>query len=222
MGASAGAGRAGLALALFLAAAVVPAQQPSPSPSPSPAPSPSLTVMEMAEQVIDALEAVAEDPCRKAQEEGLPCFPATSTAVQGPRVSVRESLGLKLPEEQWSPGRPPTEKELKTFRPGPQGEVVNLVAFDPGCVGKSALKSLKGRSDTYWVYRLRDAQGERLALLDRPLDAAHFQGHVEQVGRFDGECEAVAAYRHELRRMRAAREPTIEVVPPATSPAPKP
>ncbi len=80
-----------------------------------------------------------------------------------------------------------------------------LGSFDPTCVGKSVLKSLKGKNDTYYLYRLRDVAGERVALYDRRLDSATFQGALELLGRFDGECKALAAYRREDRRTAAAR-----------------
>jgi len=39
-----------------------------------------------------------------------------------------------------------------------------------------------------------------VALYDRRLDAAGFQGEAEFLGKFEGECEAMAALRHEERR----------------------
>ena len=71
------------------------------------------------------------------------------------------------------------------------------------CIGKSALKKLKGKNDTYYLYRLRDVHGERVVLFDHRLDASRFQGDIAFLGKFDGECEALVAYRREQRRTGA-------------------
>ncbi len=126
------------------------------------------------------------DPCRKALADGRPCFPV-STSLRGPQASVRESLGVL------APGTVP--------RPLPGAPVIPLLAFDPGCVGKSVLKKLKGKNDVYYLYRLRDSHGVRVALYDRRVDATTFQGDLEFLGRFDGECNALAAYRQEERKL---------------------
>jgi hypothetical protein len=75
------------------------------------------------------------------------------------------------------------------------------LTFDPGCVGKSALKKLKGKNDVYYLYRIRDVHGVRVALYDRRLEATTFQGDLEFLGRFDGECDALGAYRQEQRKL---------------------
>ncbi len=85
------------------------------------------------------------------------------------------------------------------------GPVIPLVKFDPGCVGKSVLKKLKGRNDTYYLYRLRDVHGVRVALYDRRVDATTFQGDLEFLGKFDGECDALAAYRREQLKLEKPR-----------------
>ncbi len=151
------------------------------------------------ERVVQRLEEEGKEACRRAVEAGVPCFPVSTEATK-PESSVRDSLRDLGPASKPGPYRPPTLHELKEYRPGPAGEVVPLVKFDPGCVGKSVLKRLKGKNDTYYLYRVRDAHGERVALYDRRLDAAPFQGALEFLGRFDGECEALAAYRREDRK----------------------
>ncbi len=90
---------------------------------------------------------------------------------------------------------------MGAFRPGPTATLMNFVTFDPGCVGKSLLKSLKEKNDTYYLYRVRDVQGERIVLQDRRLNALTYQGDLEFLGRFDGECNALAAYRREDRKL---------------------
>ena len=121
------------------------------------------------------------------------------------------SLGVPdLQAGKPAPGGAPTVAEMGPYRPGPESTVAPLVRFDPGCVGKSFLKSLKGKNDTYYLYRLRDRQGDRVEMTDHKLDVATFQGEIEFLGRFDGECDAVAAYRREQARL----------VPPAPTPGP--
>lgn len=187
-----------LALAIFLI-------EPSPSPSPAPSPRP---IAETAEKVIDRLEAERRDPCLKAARENVPCFPV-KTEEKGFDASVRQSLGLPDAPRRPSPGRPPTVGEMDPYRPHPTPPAVS-VTIDPVCVGKSALKRLKGKVDTYFLYRIRDVHGERVVLFDRKLEATTFQGDVAFLGKFEGECEAQAAYRREQRRT------------PAPSPSPAP
>jgi hypothetical protein len=81
------------------------------------------------------------------------------------------------------------------------GPVISGVTLDPGCVAKSALKKLKGKNDVYYLYRIRDVHGVRVALYDRRVDATTFQGDLEFLGKFDGECDALAAYRQEQRKL---------------------
>jgi len=189
-------------LPLVLAAVLVSA---SPAPAPSPSPSPR-SIAETAEQVIERLEAERKDPCLKAARENVPCFPA-KTEQKGFDASVRQSLGL--PDDtplKPAPGGAPTLDEMGPYRPHPSKPLVS-VTFDPGCVGKSALKRLKGRNDTYYLYRLRDVHGERVVLFDHKLDATTVQGDVAFLGKFEGECEAQAAYRREQRRTPASPSP---------------
>lgn len=155
---------------------------------------------ESAARIVRDLEDEGKPRCGKISE-GVPCFPI-STLKSRPQwaTTLRQSLGDLGPEESPSPSRPPTLEELKPHRPGPVGPVMILGSFDPTCVGKSILKRLKGRDDTYYLYRLRDVAGERVALYEQRLEPATFQGALELLGRFDGECKALAAYRREDRR----------------------
>jgi len=173
---------------------------------PPPAVGSSRPLSESAAQIVRKLDddgKLGDDGklrCGKISE-GVPCFPV-STVKSRPQwaTSLRQSLGDLGPEESPSPSRPPTQKELKSFRPGPVGTVIILGSFDPTCVGKSVLKRLKGKNDTYYLYRLRDVAGERIALYDHRLEPTMFQGALEPLGRFNGECKALAAYRREDRR----------------------
>ena len=184
-------------------AQAAPADEPPPTPPPTTLPSRPLR--DSVERIVGKIEEDRKAPCRKVAE-GVPCFPVSIEESRPDwTISVRDSLRDLGPPGKPSPNRPPTQEEMKAFRSGPVGLVIPLVAFDPGCVGKSVLKRLKGKNDTYYLYRLRDVHGERAALYDHRLEATTFQGALEFLGRFDGECEALAAYRHEDRRPVAVR-----------------
>jgi hypothetical protein len=184
-----------------------PAQDPSPPPSATP-------IRDSVERVVARMEEQRTDPCLRAIEEGRPCFPVTTT-ISGPTYSVREGLREALA----SPAPPPRD-EMGPYRPGPKSTVVPLVSFDPGCLGKSIFKKLKGRNDTYYLYRLRDPLGERVELYDRRLEASTFQGEIEQLGKFDGECDAIAAYRRAQLRYAPASPAPVASPSPGASPRP--
>jgi len=190
------------------------AEQPSPAPSPSPSgrPSPSASpspeaprpISDSVDRVVKKIEDEKKDPCLAAKEKGVPCFPVT-TSIKGEEVSVRESLRTYDPrKDRHAPGGVPTVDDMKPYRPGSKAVAIPLVKFDPGCVGKSALKRLKGKNDVYYLYRLRDTQGLRVAMYDRRLEASTFQGELAFLGRFDGECDARAAYLRELLKTSPA------------------
>jgi hypothetical protein len=179
-------------VALLLAVIVVIAPSPAPSPSPRP-------IAESVEKVIDRLEAERKDPCLKAARENVPCFPAR-TEQKGYDASVRESLGILGPMEKPTPDRPPTREEMDEHRTAPITKPAASVTIDPVCAAKNALKKLRGRNTTFYLYRVRDVHGERVVLFDHRLDATRFQGDIAFLGKFDSECEAQAAYRREQRR----------------------
>ena len=165
------------------------------------------------DRVVARVFAEENEPCRRANEDGIPCFPVTIETAKTvkPTVSVRDSLREIDSDKHPSPNRPPTVKESAPFRHGP-ASAVGGVGFDPGCAGKAALKWLKGRNDTYYLYRVREPRGARIVMYDSPADPSSFQGDVELLGRLDGECEALAAYRAAER----------QAFPPAGTPAADP
>lgn len=149
---------------------------------------PARPIRDSIERIVDKIDAERQEPCRKAIDAGVPCFP-TTTESHGPVVSVRDSLRNLGTERNGGadalPGMPPK---------------VYGVSVDPVCLAKSLGKAAKGKNDVYYLYRVRDAQGERVLLQDRRLEAATYQGALELLGEFHGECEALAAFRHEERR----------------------
>jgi hypothetical protein len=177
----------------LLAAVAFLVQAATPSPSPSPRP-----ITESVEKVIDRVEAERKDPCLKAARENVPCFPV-KTEEKRFDASVREGLGILGPPDKPSPDRPPTGEEMRDQRPGSTTPTVG-VTVDPVCIGKSVLRKLRGKNDAYYLYRVRDVHGERVLLYDHKLDVSRFQGDIAFLGKFDGECEALVAYRREQRR----------------------
>ncbi len=151
--------------------------------------------------MVKEVEEEREAPCKKKLAEGMPCFPIT-TEVRGPRYSVRDSL-RDLGKGK-APSRPPTVGELQPYLSGAITPTSPGIGFDPGCVGKSVLKALKGKNDAYFLYRVRDAHGERVALYDHRIEPGTFQGDLEFLGKYEGECEALAAFRREERRTPSA------------------
>jgi hypothetical protein len=184
-----------ISLALVVAPAL--AEEP-PAPSPSARP-----ISASVERLLKRLEEEEKPPCHRALSDKVPCFPV-EVDTRAPEYSVAKSLQEFVPDGSPSPSRPPTRAELAPKRPGYVGPTTaTFFSVDPTCLAKSALKKLKGKNDAYYLYRLRDRTGERPVLTDRPLDAAAYAAHpdlrYELIGKFDGECEAIAAYRQAER-----------------------
>ena len=202
-----------ISVLVFAAIAIVAQAEPSPSPSPSPSPAPFAwqrplpspsprPIADSIDTVVGRLEAERNDPCLLARSQNVPCFPAR-TDMNGPTASVREGLGIIGPMTKPTPGGAPTIDEMGPHRPMPAESAVS-VGFDPGCVGKSILKGLRGKNDKYFLYRLRDANGVRVALYDHRIDAAKFQGEAEFIAEVRGECAAVNLYESERRKITPA------------------
>jgi hypothetical protein len=184
-----------LALVSSLIASAGLAQEASAPPKTQPA-GPLLQAIDPA---VEKWWSENREPCRKPIKLGVPCFPIEIHA-EGPIVSVRDSLWDLAPNGRPSEHRPPTAQEMQSVRPAPRSMVAPLMSFDPVCAAKHALKAVEGKNDTYYLYRLRDTSGEHVVLRDRKLDAKAYQGSAEFLGQFDGECAAIAAFRHEDRR----------------------
>jgi hypothetical protein len=195
-------------IVLFARLGAAPPLPPSP-PAPSPSPSSARPISDSVDRVVQRMEEERADPCLKATREGRPCFPVITT-VKGTEYSVRGSLGLPAGRTKPTPGGAPTTTEMGPYRPGPKAVVAPVLTFDPGCLVKGIIKNLKGKNDVYYLYRVRDTQGSRVAMYDRKLEPSTFQGDLEFIGRFEGECSALAAYRHE----------EAKTAPPPASPRP--
>lgn len=178
------------------------AQDPAPSPRSSPAPR-RRPIRDSIDRVVDAVVLARLKPCSRADRLGVPCFPVT-VEQEGPRFSVAEALRRYRANGSPSPSRPPTVAETQGHLSGaPQSAFGTFGSFDPVCTTKNLLKKLSGKNTTFHLYRIWDARGERPLLTDQPLDpkayAANVDFHYEYLGKFDGECEAVAAWRKALR-----------------------
>ena len=157
--------------------------------------------------ILERLHKEWQAPCDLALAQGVPCFPVWVEA-EAPKPSTPESLRDTRPGTAPVPGSAPTVEEMREYRSGAIGLVVPLVSFDPACTGKSILKKLKGKNDTYYLYRVTDRSGTRMALYDHLLNPASYWGipevSFEFLGKFEGECEAVAAYLRAVRQGKPA------------------
>lgn len=162
------------------------------------------------DRVLDRVVAAHLKPCDVAQQQGVPCFPV-SVEQEGPRFSVAEALRRYRGTGSPAPGVP-TVAEIQGQMSGAPRSASGSVGFDPVCTVKNLVRKVSGKTTTYHLYRTWDARGERPLLTDRELDAKAYTAnpdfHYEYLGKFDGECAAVAAWRKALRK--------------ATEPAPLP
>jgi hypothetical protein len=191
--------------------APAPAQDPVSPPTPAPAPDPvpvarparvasPRPIHDSVDRVVDSVVLAHMKPCDVAQRQGVPCFPV-SVEQEGPRFSVAEALRRYRATGAPAPGVP-TVAEIQGQMSGAPQSASGGVGFDPVC----AVKGLFGKKagTTFYLYRTWDAGGERPLLTDRPLDpkayAANPSFHYEFLGKYDGECAAVAAWRQALRK----------------------
>lgn len=142
-------------------------------------------------------------PCAGAEQQGVPCFPALVEA-EGSRLSVADSIRSFRPGGSPSPGRPPTVTEMAPYREGgPRSAVGGVPLGDVVCTVKSLWKRLKGEGGPYYLYRTWDKDEETPLLTDHEIEPEDFAArpdfHYLFVGKFDKECEAIAAWRKSLR-----------------------
>ncbi len=199
--------RSTLRVAGVVVLASVGAAPPSPAQDPAPSASPSRDasrrpIHDSIDRVVDAVVLAHLKPCDVAQRRGVPCFPV-SVEQEGPRFSVAEALRRYRATGSPAPG-PPTVAEIQGQMSGAPQSASGGVGFDPVCTAKNLVRKLSGKNTTFYLYRMRDERGDRPLLTDRELDpkayAANPNVHYEYLGRFDGECAAVAAWRQALRK----------------------
>jgi hypothetical protein len=205
---------AGLVLACFGLPWLAAAQEPAPvadagsaTAPPTPAPSPRrkarrYPIRESIDRAVDAVLLAHEKPCEWAKARSVPCFPV-SVEQEGPRFSVAEALRLYRGTGYAAPGAP-TVSEIQHQLTGAPLSASGGASTDPVCTTKNLLKKISGQNTTFHLYRMWDARGERPMLTDRLLDpstyASNLDVHYEYMGKFDGECAAVAAWRKALRK----------------------
>jgi len=188
-------------------ASIVPgalAQDSAPPPR-RPSPARRRPIHDSIDRAVDAVVLAHLKPCTVSERQGVPCFPVT-VEEEGPRFSVAEALRRYRGTGSPAPG-PPTVAEMLGHYPGKPGAPAPAIGsvgpFDPVCTTKNLLRKVSGKNTTYHLYRLWDAGGERPLLTDRLLDPNAYRSnpevHYEYLGKFDGECEAVAAWRKALR-----------------------
>ena len=155
-------------------------------------------IHDSAERQIEAIVRAHLNPCEFARTQGVPCFPVTIER-EGPRFSVEDALRRYQPDGRPAPGVP-TGSEIQRQLSGAPRSASGGVSTDPSCAVKSLVRLFKGRPNTFFLYRGRDADGRAEPLLtDHKLDATA-AAPSELVGEFKGECEAIAAWRRSLRR----------------------
>jgi hypothetical protein len=189
-----------------------PVEQPERPPSETP-------IADSVDRVVAQFIRERLSPCATA--DGVPCFPVT-VEVQGRQYSVRETLEHYELDSRPVPGTPPTPAEVSQYGANPR-PTSGSVGFDPKaivCKTRQLLRAVRGKSRTYYLYRLWDHTGERAVLRDRPLEpeelAASPHARYVPLGRFDDECEAVRAYltaTHDVRERREARKAEREETP---------
>ena len=175
------------------------AQDPAPASTPAPARR-RRPIRDSIDRVLDAVVLAHMKPCDVAQRRGVPCFPV-SVEQEGPRFSVAEALRRYRGTGSPAPGVP-TVAEIQGQMSGAPQSASGGVGFDPVCTAKKLFGKKAGT--TFHLYRTWDARGERPLLTDHLLDpkayALNPDFHYEYLGKYDGECEAVAAWREALRK----------------------
>jgi hypothetical protein len=199
--------RSTLRVAVAVVLACIGVAGPAPAEDATPSPRPARTrrarpIHDSIDRVVDRVVEAHLRPCQHAGKQGVPCFPV-SIEQEGPRFSVAEALRRYRGVGSPAPG-PPTVAEIQGQMSGAPQSASGGVGFDPVCTTKNLIRKLSGRGRTYHLYRTWDARGERPLLTDRVLDpkdyVANRDFHYEYLGQFDGECEAIAAWRAALRK----------------------
>jgi hypothetical protein len=155
------------------------------------------------DRVVDSVVDAHMQPCDVARQQGVPCFPV-SVEREGPRFSVAEALRHYRATGGPAPGVP-TRSEIQKQMSGAPQSASGGVSVDLVCTAKNLVKRLSGGASTFYLYRMWDERGvERPLLTDHEIDPNSFAANpavrYEFLGKFGGECEAVAAWRQALRK----------------------
>ncbi|MFI5183549.1 MAG: hypothetical protein ACHQNV_04060 [Vicinamibacteria bacterium] len=188
------------ALLLLAALLLAPRAQTVEPSAPTPQAQP---IRSSVDRIVAKIDKDRNEPCHMAVDAGLPCYP-TSTEAHGPVYRVRDSLSV-------DPGSSHGASAPQLFPPPAPGGFT----LGPVCLVKSAVKTLKGKNDVYYLYRVKLPQGEHVEMRETRVDPMAYQGTVEFLGRFSGECEAIAAYRWAERLSNHPADKTQAAGPPA-------
>jgi hypothetical protein len=155
------------------------------------------------DRVVDAVVDAHMQPCDVARQKGVPCFPV-SVEQEGPRFSVAEALRHYRTTGGPAPGVP-TRSQIQEQMSGAPQSASGGVSFDLVCTAKNLVKKLSGGASTFYLYRMWDERGvERPLLTDHEIDPKSYAANpgvrYDFLGKFGGECEAVAAWRQALRK----------------------
>jgi hypothetical protein len=146
-------------------------------------------ITESIDTAVEAYLRERNDPCARADSEGTACFPEFVEG-SGTAFSVAESL------RNWKPdGTRGAEAKVPVTQ---LDTPVAGVTFDPICAGQSLWKALRGRNDTYYLYRVWNHTGEYALLREQPMLNGDYSeallGYV-LVDTIKGECRALSAWR---------------------------
>jgi hypothetical protein len=183
---------------------------------PQPARRRGTPIRDSLDRVIEQVVTSHLGPCQLASRKGIPCFP-TGVEREGPRFSVAEALRRYRGTGSPAPGTP-TVADIQGQMSGAMQSASGVVGTDPVCGARNLWKKIQGKGTTYHLYITWDERGERPLLTDHLLDADDYRGNLqvqfEYLGKFDGECAAVAAWNKALRdavgRKPAPGEPPDE------------
>jgi hypothetical protein len=181
-------------------------------------------VSESVEKAVDEVMQRHYDPCAAAAQKGVPCFPSRVDVV-GPRFSVAEAMRKYRPDGRRAEGAPITASDMRGQMGGAPLSASGGASFDPVCTVKSLIRRMSG-TGKFYLYSLSDGRQQRPVLTDRKLDPAVYasnpQARYEYLGEFSGECEAIAAWRKELREDVAPPPGESSDQGAASAPAPPP
>jgi hypothetical protein len=192
-------------------------QEPAPAPR---RPRSRHPIADSVERSVDRVLKAHRRLCGPADQQGVPCFPVT-VAVEGPRFSVAEALRRYRVDGREPTGAPSNSEMLEQLSGRPAtSPPITFLSIDPVCTAKSLIRSLSGKPNTFYLYRFSDRQGDRPLLTDRELNPESYASrpdvHYEFLGKFSGECEAIAAWRKALRQSEP--KPADDPRPPQAAP----